>query len=709
MTDISFLMHPKVLAVIGASATKGKVGNAVIRNLANRHTDITVYGVNPKETEIEGFPTVPSILDIPEDVDVAVLTVPASAVLDVADQCGQKGVKGIIVITAGFKEIGGDGLELENQLLEKARQYGMRIVGPNCLGVVSIYHNSTFAGTTPKEGQVAMISQSGAIMTGVSDWSLNNDLGFSEFISLGNKADLDESDFIEYLADDEATKLIVCYLESINHGERFIEVVSKATKNKPVIILKGGVSQAGSRAASSHTGALTGAEVAYDLAFAKGGVIRARTLAELFSYSKTFTVARVPKTGKFAIVTNAGGPGIIATDAYEAEGITIARFQDSTLAACREKLPHEAAVGDPIDIVGDAPPERYDFALRTLFANETEDAVSGVLVILTPQDNTRPLEVADDMIAIHSEYPERVMLASFIGGPGVKEGADKLRDAGIPCYDFPEEAIKNIAGLIKYSRIINKAEETPLTPIKVNKAKVKKVMDGAIAAGRTMLLNYETSAIFQEYGIPSPKTMLAKSQQEARDFAKQIGFPIVMKIVSPQIVHKSDVGGVVLNITTEDEAGKAYDHIMSSVSERAPKAKINGIEVQQMIDTKSKKKSTELILGMAKDPQFGPLIMFGMGGLYANFIKDVAFRLGKFFSVEDSDAIINETKVGTLLKGVRGEMPSDLDGVRNVLQRLAHMIQDFPQIVEMDINPLFAFARGEGVSAVDIKITIKNE
>ncbi len=572
--------------------------------------------------------------------------------------------------------------------------------------MISLFHNSSFAPLTPQEGAVAMISQSGAVMTGVSDWSAINDLGFSAFVSLGNKADVDEADIIEYLAKDPATRIIVCYLESINDGTKFVNIVSKATKAKPVIILKSGVSEAGARAASSHTGSLAGSDIAYDLAFTKAGVIRAKTLSELFSYCKTFSVSKLPMSEFFAIVTNAGGPGIISTDAFVSEGVGLARFSPDIIQELREKLPAEAAVYNPVDIIGDAAPERYDLALRTVF-KDAVDNCAGSLVLLTPQANTFPSRVADIMIKIHEDFPNHVMIASFIGGKNVTEGAAKLRAAGIPCYDFPEEAIKNIAGLIKFTRFGKRPLETEVPDVKVDKARIQAILDGSKAENRPMLLNYECSEVFSAYGIPNPKTRLAKTQNEARKFAKEIGFPVVLKIVSPQIVHKTDVGGVILNIKTEDEAEQAFVKILSSVQRMRPDAMIHGIEVQEMIIRATKKKTTELIIGMSRDPQFGPLIMFGMGGIYVNFLKDVSFRLGNFLSVEDSKKVIQETKTYALLRGVRGEPPSDIELVETVLQKVSRLVRDFPDIVELDINPLLAFAKGEGVSAVDIKITVK--
>lgn len=705
--SLEAFFKPGVIAVIGASGTKGKVGNAVMRNLKDRHDDAKVYAINPRGEDIEGFPCHKSVLDVPEDVDLVILCIPARFVLDVIDECGKKKVKGIVALTAGFKEVGAEGVKLEMAMIEKCHEYGMRLLGPNCLGMISLTHNSTFASLTPREGNIAVISQSGAIMTAILDWSYPmEDIGFSSFISLGNKSDLTEVDFIEHLADDPHTKIIVCYIESIPEGERFINVVSKTTKKKPVIILKSGVSEAGARAASSHTGSLAGADMAYDLAFKKAGVIRANAIEELFSYARTFTLVDTPASDKFAIITNAGGPGIIATDAFVSEGVGVARFSSDALKELREGLPAEAGIYNPVDIIGDAPPSRYDFALRAVFKDLPGD-IAGALILLTPQANTQPTVASEIIAKVHEDFPDRRLVAAFMGGPTVKEGAQNLIKHGIPCYEFPEEAIKNIAGLIKFWRFQNQPPQTPIEPVEVNKEKIQQIIETARDECRPMLLNYETSEIFTEYGIPHPKTRLAKTPHDARVYATEVGFPIVMKIVSPQIVHKSDVGGVILNINSEDEAERAFIKILSTVRELRPDADIHGIEVQEMINTKDKKKSTELIIGMACDPQFGSLLMFGSGGIYTEFLKDVAFKLGKFFTLEDSQDIIEQTKTYALLRGVRGEPPSDLAEVERVLQKIALLVEDFPDIIELDINPLLAFAKGEGVSAVDIKITIK--
>ncbi|MBD3188823.1 CoA-binding protein [Candidatus Bathyarchaeota archaeon] len=704
--ELEFFFKPRSIAVIGASATAGKVGNAVMRNLRERHGDIQVFGINPKGGEIEGFKVYKSVLDVPVDIDLAVMCIPARYVLDVIDEIGEKGIRGLIIITAGFKEVGSEGYKLEREMMEKCKKYGIRVLGPNCLGMISLFHNSSFAALTPKKGSIAMISQSGAVMTAILDWSTVHNIGFSTFISLGNKSDVNETDFIQYLAHDPETKIIACYLEAIDDGERFIKIVSEASRRKPVIILKSGVSEAGAMAASSHTGSLAGSDIAYDLAFEKAGVIRAKELSELFSYAKTFTMCDVPASNRFAIITNAGGPGIIATDAFEDYNVGVARFSQDTLEQLRDGLPAEAGIFNPVDIVGDAPPDRYDFALRTVL-KEPMDACAGTLIILTPQANTHPLDASNIMIKVHEDFKDRIMIAAFMGGKSVKEGADNLMDHGIPCCDFPEEAIRNISGLITFSKFRDRSDETKIKPLTVNRDRIREIIETARQEKRPMLLNYETSDIFSEYAIPHPKTKLARTPGEARQFATEIGFPVVMKIVSPQVVHKSDIGGVILGIKNEEEAQQAFINILSSVQELRPDAQIHGIEVQEMIMRDEKKKVTELIIGMSRDPQFGPLIMFGMGGIYVNFMKDVSFKLGKFFTVEDSREIIEETKTHALLRGVRGEPPSDLKEVEVVLQKISLLVNEFPDILELDINPLLAFAKGEGVSAVDIKITIK--
>ena len=715
--DISFFFNPKSIAVIGASGTPGKVGYNVLKNIIESNYSGKLYPINPKANEILGKKAYKSVLDVPEDIEIAIFVIPGKFVNQIAVECGKKGIKGLVVITAGFKEIGGEGIKRELELIKVAKKYGMRIIGPNCLGFIGINYNGSFAANTPKKGEIAMVSQSGAMLTGMMDYSMDQALGFSCNISLGNKADMDEVDFIEYLANDPNTKVILCYLESIEDGKKFLEIVSRVARKKPIIVLKSGVSVAGARAASSHTGALAGADIAYDLAFDKCGVLRADTIADLFAYGEIFLYQPIPKRNSFAIVTNAGGPGIVATDAFEREGLKFAQFSEPILHMLRENLPAEAAIFNPIDIIGDASPDRYEFTIKTIFGLNNDDqhgnideddiTTSGALIIMSPQAQTHPTEVAKLIHRISSKsLSDKPIVSALIGGVSMTDAMKYLKQNRIPCYRFPGRAAQSLKALVKYSEFLKRDPQDKIeTPkFKVKKERAREIFQNARNEGRMVLLSHETSEIFEKYGIISPKSRLARTPAEARKLQKYIG-KSVLKIVSPHIIHKTDVGGIFLNIESEQAAFEAYVQIIDNAKRFGPQhVRIYGVEVQEMIDFKKETKVNELIIGMSKDPQFGGLIMFGTGGIYANFMKDVSFALSYKFTKDNAKKLIENTRIFSLLQGVRGEPSSDIDAIIDVLLRLSQLVNDFPEIVELDINPLLSFVKG--YSAVDIKITI---
>ena len=715
--DISYFFKPKSIAIIGASPTQGKVGNTVLTNIIESGYQGKIYPINPKSEEILGYKAFKNVLDVPNQIEIAIFAIPSKFVALTAEECGKKSVKGLIVISAGFKEVGGKGVEREEELIRIAKKYHMRILGPNCLGFIGINYNGSFAAETPKKGHIAMISQSGAMLTGMMDYSMNQSFGFSCNISLGNKADLGAVDFIEYLAEDEDTKVILCYLESIKDGERFLKVVPKTARKKPIVILKSGVSEAGARAATSHTGALAGADIAYDLAFEKSGVIRAKSIEDLFNYGEIFLFQPIPKENSFAIITNAGGPGIVATDAFEREGLKFAQFSESILHDLRDNLPLEAAIFNPVDIVGDASPERYKFALKTIFGlnRENNDAkhdsnsitTSGALLIVTPQAQTKPTEVAKIIYEISSKFlTDKPIVCSFIGEKSISEGRNYLKQNHIPCYHFPDKAAHSLKTLVKYGEYLNTKpiDKLEIPEYDVDKEKVKEIFKNARNDGRIVLLSHETSEVFRCYGIKSPRSRLARTPNKSMELQKEFG-KSVMKIVSPQIIHKTDVGGIALNIETEQQAYEAYIQIIDNAKKFGPQnAKIYGCEVQEMIDFKKESKVNELIIGMSRDPGFGPMLMIGTGGIYANFMKDISFALSYKFSKKDAKKTLQKTKIYRLLQGVRGEPSSDIDAIIDVLLRLSQLVKDFPEIVELDINPLLSFIKK--YSAVDIKITI---
>ena len=715
--DISYFFDPKSIAIIGASNDRGKVGYNVLRNIVESKYKGKLFPINPKTGDILGYKSYKSVLDVPEEIDIAIFVIPSKLVNLIAEECGKKKIKGLVIITAGFKEIGGLGITREQELVQTAKKYNMRVIGPNCLGLIGINYNGSFAANTPKKGEIAMISQSGAMLTGMMDYSMDQAFGFSCNISLGNKADMDEVDFIEYLANDPNTKVILCYLESIEDGEKFLRVVPKAVRKKPIIILKSGVSAAGARAASSHTGALAGSDIAYDLAFKKCGVLRANSIADLFDYGEIFLYQPIPKKNSFAIVTNAGGPGIVATDAFEREGLKFAQFSEPILHLLRENLPAEAAIFNPIDIIGDASPERYEFTIKTIFglnhetdqgSFEEEDITThGALIIMSPQAQTKPAAVAKLIYDITSKsLSDKPIVCALIGGVSMIEATKYLKQHHIPCYRFPEGAAKSLKAMVIYNGFLNRQSIDDLEGAKfeVEQEKVAEIFKKVRADGRTVLLSYETSEIFDIYGIISPKSKLATTPAEARKLHQEIG-KSVLKIVSPNIIHKTDVGGIILNVETEQEAFEAYVQIIENAKKYGPQnARIYGVEVQAMIDFKEELKVNEIIIGMSRDPQFGPLLMFGTGGIYANFMKDVSFALSYKFTKESAKDLIENTKIYSLLQGVRGEPASDIDAIIDVLLRLSQLVNDFPEILELDINPLLSFVKG--YSAVDIKITI---
>jgi acetate---CoA ligase (ADP-forming) len=699
MGELSSFFDPKSIAVIGASKVPGKIGHSLLANIIASGFRGDIYPVNPREDEILGLRCHHDILDLKGLVELAVIAVPAPLVLDVADRCGQAGVKYLIVITAGFKEVGPEGLQRERELAALCQRFGMRMVGPNCLGVMDTHapYNASFSKEFALKGDIAFLSQSGALCLAILDWSFSEGLGFSKFVSLGNKADLNEVDFIADAADDEYSKVVLCYLEDVVDGERFLEVVGKAARKTPVVILKSGTSQAGAQAASSHTGALAGSDVAYEIAFRQTGVIRAATMEQLFDLATVFTTQPVPAGDRVAIVTNSGGPGIVATDRIEASGLAMARFSRETIDAMRSGLPVTANLYNPVDVIGDADAGRYRFALEHVLADPNVDAV---VVLLTPTAVIDTKETARALLDVKSKYPDKPIIASFMGGLNIEAAAAMLSQGKVPNYVFPERAVGALAGLVRYGKATQKPYHLGTTdaPGK-DPARVRAVFDAVRADRRVVLLGSESAEVAAAYGIPAPMLKLARSVEEAIMYADQAGYPAVLKIASPRILHKTDVGGIKVGLKTAEEVRRGYLDILESVSRLMPEAPVYGVEVQSMLPA-----GRECIIGISKDIQFGPLIMFGLGGIYVNLIKDVAFRLVRGLNHAEIDAMIRETKAHELLRGFRGEKPADIAAVADAIARVAALVTDFPEIAELDINPLFAYV--DGVMALDVKITI---
>ncbi|MGA9140750.1 MAG: acetate--CoA ligase [Methanocella sp.] len=689
------MFYPASVAVIGASQEKGKVGRAVLDNLINGFKG-SIYPINPKSAEIEGIKCYKSVLNVPGEIDLAVIVIPAKLVPQAVKECGEKGIKNLVIISAGFKEIGPEGARLENEVKDIAKNYGIRVVGPNCLGILNTYSgcNASFAKKMPPKGNMSIISQSGALGTAILDWSEMTDIGFANFVSLGNKSDLNEIDFMQAWRDDKETSVILAYLESITDGQRFINMARDVSKEKPIIVVKSGRTSAGARAASSHTGSLAGADVAYDSAFAQCGVIRAETVDQFFDLAGGFSAQPIPKGDRVCIVTNAGGPGILATDACEKLGLKLANLATETIDKLKTTLPAAANFYNPVDVLGDASPKLYEFALNTVIA---DDGVDGIIVLATPQAMTDPVGIAE-VIAKVRKTTDKPILPSFVGGTEMKLGVDVLQKHKLLNYNDPERAAYTLKTLTKYNNIRNRVYEKP-KHFEVDKATVRKVIKEARMAGITVL-GLEALPVLEAYGIPTLKYRIVDSADKAVATAKEFGYPVVMKIVSPQIIHKSDVGGVRVGLDSDEAIENAYNKMMKDVKQAVPHCRITGVLIQQMAIG-----GKEVILGVNRDPQFGPLIMFGLGGIYVEVLKDVQFRVAPL-TEKDALGMIYGIKTHQLLEGVRGEKPADIEKLAEFLERLSQLVTDFPEILELDINPVKVYEKGKGCLALDARMTI---
>jgi acetyltransferase len=695
----SSFSNPKSLAVIGASNTPGKIGNALLNNLLGSDYKGKIYPINPKEKEILGLPCFASLAEVPGDIDMAIFCIPARKSLETAEECGKKGIKNLVVITAGFKEIGRTGAELEKEFMSVCERYGMRVLGPNVVGFIDTHTpiNATFLKGYPPKGEIAFISQSGAILASILDWSISAGIGYSKIYSLGNKADLSEVDFIAEAVDDPNTKVILCYIEDVTHGSEFLKVVAEATRKKPVIILKSGTSQSGAMAASSHTGALAGSDLAYNTAFKRCGVLRVANMSDLFDLAISFVNQPLPKGDRVAIVTNSGGPGIIATDRVEAHSLQMARFAKETIEELRSYMPAEAGIYNPVDVLGDAKTDRFSFAFEKVFKDENVDSI---VMMMCPVAVTEPVDTARSLIEFSRLYPEKTVITAMMGGKSLAEGAALLSSSGIPCFSMPEPAIAAIAGMVAYKKLKERpAAEERTTEFKPDLKTVKAIFYDVKRDGRLALLGSEAAEVVSAYGMTAVPTIISQSPDEAASIADQLGYPVVLKIASPKIMHKTDVGGVIRDLQTAEEVKNAYVNIMENVHRYLPKVVPYGIEIQKMMP-----KGIELIVGMTRDVQFGPLIGFGLGGIFVNLIKDVSFRLAQGLTSAEISDMIAETKAYSLMKGYRGEKPVDILAVSEVIRHLAALATDFPEITEVDINPVFAYE--EGTAALDVKITL---
>ena len=704
MKNIDSIFYPKSVAIVGASRQQGSVGFSLLANIIDSRFQGVVYPVNPKAEAILGIKCYPRVLEIPDDVDLAVVIVPASFVPQVLEECGVKGIKGALIISAGFKEIGGHGIELEQTVQKIIHKYNIALVGPNCLGVVNTASessmNATFGTQMPKKGNIAFISQSGALCVAVLDYAKEANIGFSKFISMGNKAGLSENDLLVYLKEDRQTDVILMYLEDLVDGREFMSIARKitthSTKHKPIIALKAGRTFIGAKAASSHTGSLAGSDKVYDAIFDQCGVIRGDTLEEIFNYVKVFSTQPLPNGKNVAIVTNSGGPGILATDSCIRYGLGIAPLAKSSKKALKTVLPPTASLNNPMDLIAEAQHEQYEVALNAMLKQKN---MHSALVILTPTAFTNVEKIAKSIIKV-SKRVKKPILSCLLGLYDVSKGIDLLEENSIPYYRFPESAARALAEMSKFTSWL-KRPKTRVKKYVVDAQKATQIIEKVKAEGRSFLLEQEAYDVLKTYGFPVVQSVLATSEAQAVSSAERIGFPVVMKIASPDVLHKFDFGGVIIDVKNKTETRKAYNKILSNIRTKMPKANITGIMVEEMAV-----EGKEVILGMNHDEQFGPILMFGMGGIYVEALEDVIFRLAPIRELT-ADMMITKTKTYKILDGFRGGPVYDIPAISDCLKRLSQFVTDFDNIKELDINPLIVYEKGKGCKIVDARIILK--
>ena len=705
--DLSTLFAPRAVAVIGATGRPGSVGQAVFGNVLQHSYAGVVYPVNPRAASVMSVKAFPSVLAIPDEVDLGIIIVPREVVPQVMAECGDKGIKAAILITAGFKELGGAGVALEQQVLQVAKERGIRLLGPNCLGIINtapeVSLNGSFARLMPRPGNLALISQSGAVGVAALEYAQGEDIGISKFVSVGNKADLNENDFLAYLKDDPLTDVILFYLEDLAEPRRFFqlaqEITTQGSRPKPILAIKSGRTAAGARAASSHTGALAGSDEAYDALFAQCGVLRVESLEELFDYALAFANQPLPRGNRVAIVTNAGGLGIMAVDAAVRNGLEIATLSEATVEKLSQGLPPATNIHNPVDVLGDGKEDRYRLVLDRVLQ---DDQVDGAIVISTPQLMTDLPAIAATVAEVTPHYGKPTLVCQMALGE-IKETLAIWTRARLPHYHFPEEAARAMGAMARYAASIQSTRYEVKCFTDINREALTALLARVRAAGRRHLLEPESHEFFRDYGFPVAPFHWARSAAEAAGAAEHLGFPVVLKIVSPEVIHKFDVGGVRLNLMNAKEVSQAYRDVQAAVAAAQPKADLQGALVQKMGG-----KGRETILGMTRDPHFGPLLMFGLGGTYVEIFKDVIFRIAPI-SEHWANKMIRELKGFQILTGYRGEPPADLGAAAACLERLSQLVLDFPEIEELDINPFLVLPEGQGAVVLDARIFISEQ
>ena len=691
--------NPKSVAMVGVSQHKGKVGYEILANMIAAGYEGEIFPVNPQADTIEGLKCYPDLLSIGQVPELVVIVVPARIVPAVMRQCAKIKVKSVIVITAGFKEVGKEGRELEEQVVQIAKRSGIRLIGPNCLGVIAPANklNASFGGKLPAEGTVGYLSQSGALLAAVLDMANASGIGFSRLVSVGNKADVDELDVLKAFGEDPHTKVIAGYLESIGDGSAFVSQAEAISHEKPILLMKPGGTQAGAKAAASHTGSLAGDDIAYECLFKRAGIIRCDSLKSQVDYIQAFANQPLPAGTRVAVITNAGGAGIMATDAIERRGLDFARLSNDTIAKLASNLPAAASLQNPVDVLCDALAERYEFALSVALDDPDVDIA---LVLLTPQAMTDPTAIAEGVVKISQRKPGKLILACFLGASRMEEGTRILREGKVPCYDSPETAVNTIKVVTEYVRWRSRPKRI-VELFAVSRRKAETTIEKHLRHGTCQIGEVASKEILQAYGFTTPKASVATTPEQAASIAQKLGFPVVLKIWSPQIVHKTDVGGVKLGLESREQVMDAFDLMMYRIPRRMPDVEVLGVLVQEMV-TRGK----EVILGMKREPQFGPLMMFGMGGTMVEVLKDVSFYLAPLTAEEALQMLVN-TKTYQMLMGVRGEEGVDTGTIAEALQRLSQLATEFPQIKEVDINPYVVGPKGTAAIAVDARMTIE--
>ena len=683
--QLDAVFRPEAVAVVGATDRPGSVGRTIMWNLVSSPFGGTVFPVNSRRPSVLGIKAYPSVSEVPARVDLAVIVAPAPAVPGIIGECVEAGVEGAIIISAGFRETGPEGVELEERVLEEARRGRMRIVGPNCLGVMKppAGFNATFAGAIARPGNVALLSQSGALLTAILDQSFMENVGFSALVSVGTMMDVGWGDLIYYLGDDPQTKSIVVYMESVGDARSFLSAAREVALTKPIIVIKAGRTEAAGKAAASHTGSLTGSDEVLDAAFSRSGVLRVDEISELFEMAEVLGKQPRPKGPRLTILTNAGGPAVLATDALIGNGGELAGISEETMDALNDFLPAPWSHNNPVDVLGDAGPERYARTLETAAGDPESD---GLLVILTPQDMTDPTATAE-RLAPYAQSTRKPVLASWMGGPAVAAGDSILNGSGIPTFDYPDAAARAFTNMWKYTYNLRSIYETPepAEDERADRDRVEETIARVRGAGRTILTEFEAKVVLAAYGIPTVETKVASSPDEAAELADRIGYPVVLKLDSETITHKTDVGGVRLNLRDADEVRRAYEEMESSIAENYSPEDFGGAAVQEMVDLDG----YELIVGSSLDPQFGPVLLFGSGGSLVEVYRDRALALPPLTTTL-ARRMMERTRIFEALGGIRGRAPVDVGSLEKLLVRVSQLVVEQPWIKELDINPLLA-------------------